>query len=292
MAQIQCQVQPPDPHEGPLARVDDPNLTVGRPFRLSCDGEWPELNLAGIELRVADTDKHKLVLLKIEKKSGSSYELLVTSYKSGAIEVKAPQLISGETSVVLSDLKFDVVSVLKKEQKEPQEPFGPMGPIVIGYPYWMWIAITLFLVTLGTLIFLKVRSRIRRRKWLDDMRLHESALTPIAQLGKSLRNAQRNLVMTTEYLHHLEKDYKFFLARQYEIPTFMLSNPQILKDLKKNHRLVYDNFREEIQKIFSELERAHLNLSKMQTRDFEQLIQIVRRSAEDMQQWKEMRAKK
>lgn len=289
MAQVQCQIQPPGVHEGPLAKVEEANLTVGRPFLLVCDGEWPDLNLTSLELRLSEEDKYKLNLLKIEKKSGSSYELLVTSHKAGAIEVKAAQLIAGETSVVLSDLKFEVQSVLKEEQQPPQEPYGPMGPLVLGYPYWIWIALVLVVASIAAFVFFKVKSRIQRRKWLEDMRLHDSALTPIAQLGKSLRIAQRNLVMTTEFLHHLERDYKFFLARQYEIPTFQLKNNRILKDLKRHHRDVYDNFREEIQKIFAELERAHLNLSKMQPRDFEQLIQILRRNAEALQQWQEKR---
>jgi len=73
---------------------------VGRIFTVNCVGPWPKINLDKLEIRLEETDKHKLKLVSFKQENDKA-ELQVTSYKTGEHHLKLVQLVDDEHSVVL-----------------------------------------------------------------------------------------------------------------------------------------------------------------------------------------------
>jgi hypothetical protein len=280
---MSCEIQISET-KGSLGAVTGDELTVGRPFVLKCDGDWPELNVEKLELRLEEADKQKLKLLKFEKRSGSEAYLLVTSYQVGNHQLKAVQLVDSEHSVVLGDLQFSVQSVIDPAAP-PKEPYGPMGPIVFGIPLWFWLTLSIVLTLVVSLIWWRGARRARRKKWLLEMKLYEKVLSPMAELGKSLRHLQKDLTAGPDLVKNLDLSYRVYLARMFKSPTLYLSDRQILKDIQSSSEGLYDEQSEVILKTLEELNRAGKAKSDITQRDLEQLIQMVRRGAEDIDRY-------
>lgn len=286
---MNCQVEIKDTI-GPLGKVSEKELTVGRPFVLHCEGEWPELNAEKLELRLDAADQRKLKILKFQKNSSSDAMLLVTSYQPGEHQLKAVQLVDADHSVVLGDLQFTVKSVINP-QEPPKEPYGPMGPVEFGIPLWFWLSIGFFAAVVGALVWWKIARRARRKKWMLEMKLHERALSPMADLGKTLRLILKDLSKGKAHVQELRQAYFYYLARVFQIPTLKMKNGQILNDIKAAQRSLYDDQGAVIMKAMTELDRALATAGDVSEKDLEQLVHLVRRSAEaiDRVQRKEAR---
>lgn len=284
MAQVQCQIEIP--------KVDGSDqLTVGHVFYFNCDGDWPALNKESLELRLEEADKYKLKLLDFEFTSKTSAKLTVTSYKAGTHQLKAVQMVDAENSVVLNELQFHVQSVLNPQEPEA-EPYGPMGPLNIGLPLWFPLAILLVLFALIGLFGYRWKLRREKKKLLAEMRVNESAQDPYFQFYQSLRKIQRGFsgaeLPASELQAHYEslnQAYKIYLARQFEVPTLKWSERKILSDLKKNHRAFYQEYRLEVRKALAELARAGKISDKLSAKDLEQLLALLRRQVDSINQF-------
>lgn len=278
---MNCQIEINDT-KGPLATVSERELTVGRPFVLRCEGEWPDLNPEKLELRLDPADQRKLKVLKFQKTSLSEAQLLVTSYQPGEHQLKAVQLVDADKSVVLGDLQFAVKSVINPQQP-PTEAYGPMGPIEFGIPLWFWLLIAVIVSVIGGLIWWKVARRAQRRKWLGEMKLHEKVLSPMADLGKTLRLLLKDLSQGKAHVQELKQAYLYYLARVFQLPTLKMKDRQILAEIKSLQRSVFDEQGSVILKTLTELDRALASQIQVSPQDLNQLIHLVRRSAEGIE---------
>lgn len=281
---MQCQIEIPE-FKTSLGKASE-EITVGRKFLLNCDGEWPDLVMEKLELRVDPADKYKLKLLQFQKNSPGQAQLAVTSYQAGEHVLKAVQLVDPEHSVLLGDLRFTVKSVINP-QEPPTEPFGPMGPLKFGLPWWYYLIAVVLLAMLALGVGFRWRRRQQKRRLIEDMKLSDSALTPMAQLSQKLRQVLRSLSAegAINSVSELNRSYRIYLARRFQIPTLVWSDRLILRDFKKYHRKLYDVAGSSIIKTLRELARAEANPKDLKIQDVEQLLTLVRDGAERLEKY-------
>lgn len=279
MAAMNCQVDIPK------------ELTVGSEFHLICDGEWPaDLARNKMELRLDEADAYKLKVLDFQMAAANKAVLLVTSYRPGEHSLKAVQIVDPTHSIVLGDLNFTVRSVLNPTEPET-EPFGPMGPLVLSLPLWYYLVWTGFFAVLAFWIWVRVRRRLQRQKLLEEIRTHDSTLSPLHQFNQQLRSMRRNYSFLTqpetvkpgetrEAISQMEKAYRVFLGRLLQVPALQWSDSLILKDIKRYHRKVYDECFLEMKKIFSETDRALKTQTELSPKDAIQIFDIARKTTD------------
>lgn len=288
MADIQCHV------DIPSAKSEEAALTVGKVFFLNCEGPWPEMKPDTVELRLDKENLYKLKLLKFEYLSPTQAQLTVTSYKAGQHQLKAVQLVDADHSVVLGDLNFAVNSVIN-QQEPPKEPFGPFGPLNLYLPMWYPISVVMVLAAIALAILYRLRRRRQKRKLLDAMRLNEYAMDPFFQFYQTARRLQRGYGFfsgaplqpgeASKFVSELDVAYKIYLARRFQVPTLAWKERRILRDLKRNHREFYSEFRLEVRKSLAELSRAAKDHAKMSDKDCQQLFDLLRKQVDQMDRW-------
>jgi hypothetical protein len=287
MAGIQCKI------DIPQARgLEDSQLTVGREFYLNCSGDWPRtLKQDNLHFEDAENIKYNLKLLSFEFRNPSTADLKVTSYLAG--QHKFPNLIvtDGELKVELGAVEFKVETVLPQDG-EKVEPFGPMGPAQIPIPLLYW------LILLGALLLTAGYAGLRfwrfqqRKAMLERLKEHDVALTPIQQFHQSMRKLQRaNPVFygkeaSSEELNsgvdELTRMFKVYLSRQLRVPAFEWNDRLILKDIRKYHRSLFDEYSRKIQTLFTEFKKAQSSGANLKAQDVSQLAESLRKTLESV----------
>lgn len=278
----------------------DSTLTVGRVFVLLCEGEFPKLNPEHLEFRLEETDKFKLKLLEFKPIDDKTVELVVTSYQAGNHNIKAPQLVDADQSVVLSDLQFSVTSVLKPEMQT--EPYGPMGPQLMRWPLWIWLSIGLFVVLLGAWIFRRWYKYRQKKILLEELKKHDFSLSPFFQFQQKLRGFARTYPFISDpampstpdeakkAFADLHLAFQIYIGREFLVPTLKWPTKWVLKDLKQNHRRVYEELGADLRKIFSEIDRADQtvkeNAQKLSNLDLSQLMLMTRKWSDRCEHFK------
>jgi hypothetical protein len=294
MADIQCQVDIPKEEGGA-------GLTVGQIFALNCEGPWPQMKADAVELRLDKENQYKLKLLKVEFLSNTRARLLVTSYKTGEHQLKALQLVEGDRSVVLGDLSFTVNSVMNPQQPV-KEPFGPMGPLGLRLPIWYVLGLIFVILMIALVILFRWRVRRQKRKLLNEMRLGEYAQDPLFQFYQTARKMQRGYAFfsggeltgedAVSFVSALNQAFKIYLARLFQVPTLAWSERRILADLRKNHPEFYQEFRDELRQALAELSRAIKAGKTMNSKDCQQLFELLRKQVDRIQTWQKARGNK
>ena len=143
-------------------------LDVGKLFEISCQSdstsapEFVNFNPDHLELRLSEAENYKLKILKAEKFSDNEMKLTVTSYKAGEHNLKALQIVDGDKSYVLGDLKFTVKSTI--DPKEPRkEPFPSIGPFAVQLPMWYWLTGAVVLILVIFQIYWSIRQRKQKK---------------------------------------------------------------------------------------------------------------------------------
>lgn len=271
------------------------NLTVGQHFELNCvvdAGEAADLKPESLELRLENKDKYVLKILKFEKFTDKDIKFTVTSYKAGDHDLKALQVVSGDKSYVLGDLKFSVKSVIQPD-KPVSEPYPTIGPLGVHLPVWYWVVAFLFVAAVVGRIFWLIRAKKKKKKLLQDMQIENMAQEPLAQFFQTLRKLQRQFAFfsggtvdaegVSSFVEGLSGAYKLYFARRYQIPTFFLTDRQILLDFKKGHRAQFLELQASVRKCLAELTRAQQARGKMSAQDCMQLLELVRQQVEEIE---------
>jgi len=269
---MECQVE---------TSPDHPQLTVGDKFAVVCQGPWPESFTSGkVELRLEEADKYKLNLLQY-----SDGKLLVTSYRPGEHELKQVQLVDNDSSVVLSDLKFTVGSVLDRSNPNPK-PFGPMGPFVFAWPLIIWLFLAGIVLLITSPFAIRYWRYRQRLALLADLRIKESALRPGQQFFQVIRKLRRKAELSgsdfTEVVVALDHSLRVYLARSLAVPALQWSDKVILKDIRRRHHSVFENLGEAIKKCLAELEHAK-SAQELSLRDMLQLLGLCQKLVEEME---------
>jgi hypothetical protein len=270
-------------------------LTVGTPFDVYCNSsapdQWNGITPDNAVLKMSDADKYKIQLLKLEYPNKDQAHLVVASYKVGSHNLSGLQLVGGDHGdhvVSLSPIPFSVTSVID-QQPPPEEPYGPRGPIKLVLPFWYWLVLAAVIAFFAAIVAVRIWQRSKKKKLLEKMRVFESAQTPFFQFHQSVRKALREIGFITEGSESAEllssavktvnQAYRVYLARTFLVPAMDWSEKQILSDLKKNYRGVYEEQRSGFKKSLAELSRAQavlLRQEKLSSKDVGQLLKLVR----------------
>ena len=233
----------------PLQDIETTPLTVGVKFDLSCEGEWPEVfDTAKAEMRISPEDKFKIKLIEIQKQSTSKYLLKVVSYKTGLHDLKAVQIVDVDHSVVLSDLKFGVKSVMDP-QKPIDKSFSLIGPMEVSVALYYWLACGFALLFLALVIFGILKKRWDRKKLILELQQFDSAQTPYQQFHATGRQLKRqHLFLSSEstekveekefvqLTNEIEKSLKLYVTRSYRVPALKWSENDIVSELRKEFK--------------------------------------------------------
>jgi hypothetical protein len=297
MADLQCKLEIPK-----IEGLKDQELTVGREFFLSCDGEVPKtINRDKVHFVLKPENKYQLQLLGFEFRTSSVVDLKVTSYLAGQHHVEGVQLTDGEFTVALAPVDFTVQTVLEPpaaptqpgEQPAKQEPYGPIGPAVIGIPLVYWASFLAVLSVMGLFAAFRFYRIAQRRRMLERLRQHDSALSPIAEFHQNMRRlARENTVFfggegTAEDVHRsLDEGHrvlKLYLTRKYRIPAMEWSDRLILNDIRKYHGKAYDEHGSDLKKILKEYSRAFHDKKHLKTNDVLNLTKFNRKLVEQLE---------
>ena len=281
MAELQCTVQK-------ILNPDDPTVTVGERFLLTCSGEIPDLEAKTAELRLDEKEKYTLKLLRLEKKSATELQLEVLSDRIGKHELVAVPLVDAKQSVVLQNLQFEVRS--SQDPKNPvQEPYGSMGPLTLMVPWYYWMGLVAAISIVGILIAWRVLRRIERRKQMNQILNSASSSSPEGELFQKIRQVQRqaDFLMRPEglvpagdaakALSEIDHAYRVFLSRQYMIPVASWKSSVSLRALSREQSHLSEKNRKFIAKVLRELDRAQT--AELRGRDLGQLIEWIGDSA-------------
>jgi hypothetical protein len=293
-APLEGTIQPPDAvakWECTLSQLDGgelTELTVGQELMFNCQGNYVDGLHRDFSLAIYDKKgkPQKYFLHRLETLSSSETDLKakVTSYRAGTFKDVPVRILmsNGQQIEVQPPLSWSVKSVIEKPE---QKPYGAIGPIELAMPFWYW---GIFLVGGGLILLFLIRvfrKRMDRKKLLEDLARHGTALSPFNQLNKDLRKVSRALsyfneeTLTVsqahEYMAEIEKEFRLFLIRELSVPALNWSNKEILKEIERYHPKVAYERNSEISRLLAEFNRAKNSERKLGHTDCHQLLAMV-----------------
>lgn len=285
-----------------LTPVDNP-ITVGSFQTLSCIGETPisyEETPLKIEFQDANFD-FSLYVLEWLTKDPNKITATVTSYKAGDFQNPVFVIKNGQGIFKVQNLSWTVQSVLEGQEEKPIPSYGPFG---LQWPWWYWGGIVFLILLVLIFIYSKIKKVWDRKKLIEQLMSHATALTPYNQFNKDLRVQIRNWQQVEilkkvgetqkarqEIISSTEKIFRQYLMRELLIPTLEWSDAQIIAEIKKRHPEVYETSALEIMKIFREFEQV--KKTEKAAKDFtlvdcEQIVQMIKRTGEKVFQSKKV----
>jgi hypothetical protein len=296
MADLQCKLEIPK-----APGLNDNELTVGREFFLECQGDVPkDIDREKINFVLKPEQKYQIHLLGFEFRDSTTVDIKVTSYLAGPLKLDGLVMSDGTQTLNLGNIEYTVQTVIKPPEPQPgeqqpakQEPYGPMGPAVIGVPMVYWASVVGAIVLVALLAAFRIYRIAQRRRMIEKLREHDSALSPIAQYHQNMRRLQReNTVFfggegtESDVLRSLDEGSRFlklYLTRRFTIPAMEWSDRLIVSDLKRHHKKVYSEHGSDIKRTLKEYSRAFQDKKKLKTADVLNLTKSNRKLVESLE---------
>lgn len=275
-------------------QIANPPVTVGDPFTLSCQGNFGAAFSAGTQIvPVDEKNKYTLKILNVKSATSSDATFTVTSYKAGDFKDQSFIISDGLVNAKADGLAWSVQTVLQQDSK----PFPPMGPMKMSYPNALWIALVLVLAVISLVVWQRLNRRRARRNLIEGVLGAGREGVPFRELVK-IQNTQafsqfsRDLRVVQKEMNamkpkpaddiwaELEKSFRLYLVRELLTPAFDWSQRQILNDIKKNHRKVYNRCSVQLRRGLSEFEKG--KGQKVTLNDCEQMYLLTRQIADEV----------
>jgi hypothetical protein len=266
------------------------NLTVGAKFIMQCKGDLPVewSTAAPLTLQMPkEEDQYKLVLLKADQLEPTQARFVVTGYRPGQHDLDYIRILQGPKGFEVAHPKWQIQTVIKQDPSKPPEPFPEVGPWWVQVPIWFVVALALGFLLAVYVLVTRIRRHLQRKRMLEGLKLHRTALTPIHQFYREARQLRRRIHMAKQpedlkpVVEDLNKEFRLFVLRQFEIPTLDWSNGEILRDLRKRHRPVFQETSAQVKKTLRELDRVKFQTT-VSAKDLEQLHTMSLETAEKM----------
>ena len=305
LPQLECELRDLDAEKTPK--------TVGDLYELKCSGilETALSDETKIEFQ-QDGMNYALHIVNILKSEPTEFVAEVTSYLPSVYNNQSFLLADGETKYEVQGLSWSYDSVLaeaeqhQKETLEPPpeklEPYPYYGPIGMSYPYWVWGVLLGFILVLGFFVFRWQRKRLQKKRLIEAVLTGigskaslganfegvSTALTPYQEFNKSLRRVIRATgaknLNTKDVMTDLDRSFRVYLTRALTVPAFDWSESEIISDIRKYHRPVYQENGRLILRLLRELDRAKGHELKKQ--DVEQLSELSRKTVEGIDRFR------
>lgn len=237
---------------------NSPQLTVGEVKKLECKGDIP-LNISPkLKIQFEDiAQKYSLFVLETEKIEDKKINLKVTSYKTGLFENTSFILTDGHQNLIVDNLSWETISVLKNDQVKPYPPYGPW---FFSFPSWYvlsWVGLILIAFVLGYFQFRKIQFGKKIKQKISHRLKNQSSVQYfIYQLSRFFT---QDIKEEELFLDHLKKSLREFLENKFYIPE-EYSVEKALKILKKEkiNEIQY----KKISQIFLEIDKMEKDLEK------------------------------
>ena len=268
------------------------DLTVGQPFEISCAGDSVAMKAESLGITELGDQKYHLKLTSIKSADDRHIEATVVSYKPGVYGKDGGKdggndgpffLSDGTNSVELRGLTFEVHSVIPKGEKPEAFPAFPFWEM--GFPWWFWV-LSFYAVALPLLgIFLWARKAAQLKKLRQELERHRTVRPPFDEFHRELRLLERKHgVEPTDpklYVQELNRVFRMFLVRELIVPALDWSDRAVLKEIKKRHRVLYDDLNGALAQVMRELNRAQ-SVASVNVGDAQQLAKMARETSESV----------
>jgi hypothetical protein len=236
------------------------SLSVGTHFRWNCHGDiavaWDQQPLHLVFPKAEDG--YSLAILQVVRQDPNDVQLEVTAYKAGEHKPQFVRVMQGEkTGFEVAQPAWTVRSVLNPQQ--PAQPFASFGPWNLSLPVWFTVALALVLLALVYAVVRKLRRASQRRRMLEDLKRHATALLPVHQFYRDARQLRRRLhnakdeAELKQLSSDLDREFRLYLLRQFKVPTLDWSDADILRELRRRHRKLYLAVEEPLKRTLREL---------------------------------------
>ena len=266
------------------------SLTVGSKFGLRCHGDiavnWDQ-GLPHLAFKTPE-EQYTLVILQSTQQDPTDVQYIVTAYKTGEHKPEYIRILQGaagqEKGFEANGLTWTARSVIDPKQQQPQ-PYGPLGPWRLSLPLWFTITVVAALLVLAYVIFRRVRRHLQRRRMLEDLKRHQTALQPLHQFYRDARNLRRRMNAVKDGAElkaisaDLDREFRLYVLRRFQIPTLDWSNGEILQDLRRRHQQTYRAGGEALKRTLRELTKLN-SRSAIDLKDVEQMHRMSLDAAE------------
>lgn len=293
MSAFDCQVDIPKSS----SEQKDVPLTVGKEFFVICKGDWPrDLKVESLRLELPEAQKYALKLLNFNLRDLRTADLKVVSYRTGLQKIEKLTLTDGVHPLELSSVEFQVQSVLDPG-KQKNEPFGPIGPLSLSWPPIYWILIIGVSTMVLSLAGFKIYGKLKRKKWLLEIRKYDNVHSPLSQLHSEFRRLQRKFTFfgatsnevfpvaseeMTETLKIITQQIGIFLIRELQINALAESPKRILAELRRHHPQIYKEQHEALRKWQNEMKKLNAVQGTIRAQDLRQIVRESRELAESI----------
>ena len=261
--------------------------TVGNRYLLSCSG--PSIGqLSQEKLRLEfpkEEQQYTLHLLQVKTLNIQQAQFVVTGYKPGEYKLEGLKVTDGKDDFVVNPLEWKVTSILEG-QAQPK-PIPPFGPFQMSFPWWYYGLWVLAGVLVIGYFWRKGRKYHARKKLIESLAAHSTALSPFNQLNKDIRGLLRstnlaNKEQVGDFVKQIEEMFRLFLIRQLLVPALDWSDRDVLRDIRKRHHSVHKDSSKKIQGLFREFKKAQGADEKLSRVDAEQLLEMTRQVADSV----------
>ncbi|MBC7420385.1 MAG: hypothetical protein H7328_06610 [Bdellovibrio sp.] len=233
-------------------------MTVGRHVLINCEGDWDQsFNFTQAFIKLEENQKYVVKVLKAEARSVASFDVDFTFYQPGTYQFQEFILSDGTNEIQLGAQQFQLNSVVEKTADgKPPQPFGPLFPLTIPWPPIYAILLVALLVTGLVNLIYQLRRRARFKRLIDSLKTYDSSVGPDVQFYKTMRNLEKNSYPIDE----MEKAFRLYALRVYQIPLFDLNNRQSLNFLRKRRPEIKKQ-RVVLQKFLGDFEELAIKAS-------------------------------
>jgi hypothetical protein len=283
-----CTAQKPGPAGVASGPLEQP-LTVGEKFVLVCEGDSVNLKKDTLQLELPKSDPFALRILTTQSLDATKGVFTVTSYRAGESEIQGVVLTDGTLRVALNGVRFQVSSVLNPQENPEMKAFAPWEPLAMSWPQWLWLSIAVVVALIAMMIAGTLQKAAQRRRLLQELSRHGSALTPYQQLNKEFRQLARTYPPSqwsaenaAKFIAELDRAFRWYLAREFVIPAHEWRAKAVAKEIRKKERALSKHIDRDLRIAFRELANARPASGKLSTIDAQQIVDLCRKVADQV----------
>lgn len=241
MSEVKCTTLIPD-----VSDLKPQELTVGRHFFLSCQGQWDKsFDFTKAQFLADEKSKYLFKLFKAEARSTDTFEIDMTLYASGQVQFPDMIISDGTLQLSLGPQQFTVASVLPPPDPQKPEPPQPFG-FAVGSLHWPISYTLIFAALILAIIIQAIMLAARAQRWKrlrEVVKSFESVQTPENQFYKTVRALEKK-----DYpMDDIDRAAKVYILRRFQVPIFDLPLKETVSFIKKN----YPQLKEQRRQIYN-----------------------------------------
>lgn len=249
MADVKCTTVIPE-----VSGLKANELTVGRHFFLNCEGQYDKsFDFTKAQFVTDEQSKYIIKLFKAEARGTDSFDVDMTLYQAGKVQLPNLVLTDGGVQIDLGQQQFEVISVLPKpdpnaEKPEPPKPFG----FAIGMLHWPMAYTLIFASLLLAVIAQAIYLAARTQRWKQLRAVvdsFDSAQEPDNQFYKTIRELEKKDYPVAD----IERAAKVYILRRFQVPIFNLTLKETVAFIKKRHPQLKE-LRRQVYNIVKDIE--------------------------------------